>query len=80
MTSFRPWQGGPVQRPYGGGFMHTQRHRPMGPRGQMGGMNRASNPQRMGQRGGVQQPQQQSTTMPSQQVSLVTVPPDTSLT
>lgn len=55
--------------------MHAQRHRPMGPRGQMGGMNRANNPQRMGgQRGGMdrmqQQPQQQQqqTTMPSQQV------------
>lgn len=68
MTSFRPWQGGPVHRPYGGGgYMHTQRHRPMAPRGQMGGMNRASNPQRMGQRGGVQQPQQQTSTLPNQQ-------------
>ena len=70
MTSFRPWQGGPVHRPYGGSYVHSgnQRHRPMGPRGgQMGSMNRANNPQRMGQRG--MQQTQQSSTLPNQQVT-----------
>ena len=62
MTGFRPWQGGPMHRPYGQ-FM-PQRNRPMGPRGQMNVSNRMSNPptqrlagQRMTQQG-----------IPSQQV------------
>lgn len=62
MTGFRPWQGGPMHRPYGQ-FM-PQRNRPMGPRGQVNVSNRMSNPptqrlsgQRMGQPG-----------IPSQQV------------
>ena len=42
MTGFRPWQGGPMHRPYGQ-FM-PQRNRPMGPRGQMNVSNRMSNP------------------------------------
>ncbi len=75
MSTFRPWQGGPVHRPYGGGYMQHggggQRHRSLAPRGgQMGGMNRANNPQRggMGQRGGMQQQPQQSSALPNQQV------------
>lgn len=59
MANFRPWQGGPVHRPYS--FM-PNRNRQLGPRGQVSNMTRAGNPQqRMGgggaaaQRAGVQQ-------------------------
>ena len=57
MTGFRPWQGGPMHRPYGG-FV-PQRNRPIsGPRGQLNMSSRMNNPstqrlagQRLGQQG-----------------------------
>ena len=67
MTSFRPWQGGPVHRgPYS--FVPGGRRGPMGPRGgQMGGMSRANNPQqRMGGGGGQRAMQQQGGGMQQQ--------------
>lgn len=64
MTGFRPWQSGPMQRPYG--FM-PQRNRAVAPRGQMG-LGRMANPQPAPRMGGQQRISQQQ--MPAQQVGV----------
>lgn len=66
MANFRPWQGGPVHRPYG--FVPNRRQMG-GPRGQMSNVARAGNPQpRMG--GGGQRGMQQQPNLHNQQVTL----------
>lgn len=76
MANFRPWQGGPVHRPYG----YVPNRRQMGPRNQMSNVTRAGNPQQRmggagGQRGGGMQQQSNMHNQPMKFNQTVRNPP-----